>query len=164
MLRQHDPVLPWFSSWWVFAGQVLALPFYLLHGLTLARCWMHELVTSSSHQPGAAQRVERPFGYPCSGVVGKSCGALSYNKYISSGKIWVLDSWFSLSLCWVEASPLPSVAVSGEAIHRLNFTLLQRGGEILAIKTMTISVIKAASNQLAKGLVKMSAVFNSVWT
>jgi len=54
----------------------------------------------------------------------------------------------------VEVPSLPSVAVSGEAIHRLNFTLHQRGGEILAIKAMTISVIKAASVQLAKGLVE----------
>lgn len=28
---------------------------------------------------------------------------------------------------------------------------------------MTVSVMKAASNQLAKGLVKMSTVFNSIW-
>lgn len=127
VLRQHDPVLPWFSSCWLFAGHVLAFPFHLLHGLTLARCWMHKLVTINSHQLGVAQRAKLIFGYPCSAAVGKSCSALSYNKYVPSGKIWVLDSWISLSLCWVEASPLPSVAVSGEEIHWILLFFKGRG-------------------------------------
>lgn len=46
VLRERDPVLPWFSNRWVFAGHALAFPFHSLHGLMLARCWMHKLVTN----------------------------------------------------------------------------------------------------------------------